>query len=65
MKNVGSTDKIIRVIISFVLFSLFFFLQGNLRYLGLIGLVPLLTALTGFCPIYALFGINTNKGKRE
>jgi len=63
MKNVGSTDKIIRIILSLVLFSLYFLLQGNLRYLALIGFIPLLTALTGFCPIYSMFGMNTNKKK--
>lgn len=64
MKNVGNVDKVIRVIIGFVLLSLLFFMQGNLKYLGLIGLVPLLTAATGFCPLYAIFGIKTCKIKK-
>lgn len=61
MKNVGSTDKIIRIIIALVLFSLFFILSGNLRYFALLGFIPLVTALMGTCPIYIPFGINTNK----
>ena len=61
MKNVGSTDKIIRYLLAVVFFSLFFILQGNLRFLGLIGFIPLLTALFGVCPLYIPFKINTIK----
>lgn len=57
--NVGSADKIIRFIIAIALFSLFFLLEGNLRYLALIGFIPLVTALMNWCPLYALFGIRT------
>ena len=59
MKNVGSTDKVIRYIIGVVLLSLLFIIPGNLKYLGLIGLVPILTAAFNFCPLYAIFGIKT------
>jgi hypothetical protein len=61
MKNVGSTDKIIRYVLAVAFFSLFFILQGNLRFLGLIGFIPLLTALFGVCPLYIPFKINTIK----
>jgi hypothetical protein len=61
MKNVGSTDKIIRYVLALVFFSLFFILQGNLRFLGLIGFIPLLTALIGVCPLYIPLKINTIK----
>lgn len=63
MKNVGGMDKVIRVILGLGLLSLFFILEGNLKYLGLIGLVPLITALIGFCPLYSIFGIKTCKIK--
>jgi len=59
MKNVGNIDKIIRVVLGVVLLSLFVLLEGNARYFGLIGLVPLATAAIGFCPLYKIFGINT------
>ena len=59
MKNVGSTDKVIRYIIGLVLLSLLFIIPGNLKFLGLIGLVPILTATFSFCPLYAIFGIKT------
>lgn len=65
MKNVGKTDKIIRIVIGLVLLSLIFILPGNIRFIGLIGLILLITAGTGFCPIYALLHISTNKKKSE
>jgi len=57
--NVGNTEKIIRVIIGVALLSLLFVLEGNMRYLGLIGIIPLVTAAVSWCPIWALLGINT------
>lgn len=59
MKNVGSADKIIRYIIGVALLSLLFIIPGNLKFVGLIGLVPILTAAFSFCPLYAMFGIKT------
>ena len=64
-KNVGSTDKIIRLIIALGLFSLFFFLDGNARYFGLLGIVPLATGMLGFCPLFTVLGINTVEKKKE
>ena len=58
-KNVGYTDRIIRLVVGIVLVSLFFVLEGNARYIGLIGLVPLMTAALHFCPAYTLLGFNT------
>ena len=60
-QNVGTIDKLLRVVVGLVLLSLLVLLQGNLRWVGLIGLVPLGTALMGFCPLYMLFGIKTCK----
>ena len=57
--NVGGIDKALRIIGGIVLLALFFVLEGHARWLGLIGLVPLLTAFIGWCPAYALFGVNT------
>ncbi len=59
MKNVGNIDRVIRIIIAIALFSLFFLLEGGYRWLGLIGLIPLATALMGFCPLYLPFHIST------
>jgi hypothetical protein len=57
--NVGSADKAVRIVFGLGLLSLWFLLEGSMRYVALIGVVPLLTATVGFCPAYTLFGINT------
>ncbi|MDP2875452.1 MAG: DUF2892 domain-containing protein [Holophaga sp.] len=62
--NVGSVDKVIRILVGLGLLSLFYFLDGNARYLGLIGLVPLLTAVMSFCPLYTLLGHSTCPTKK-
>ena len=62
-ENVGSTDKVIRIVIGFAILSLLFILEGKARWFGLIGLGPLLTGITGYCPGYMPFGISTCKTK--
>ena len=57
--NVGGTDRILRIVVGIVLLSLFFVLEGNARYLGLIGLVMIATGVFRFCPAYTLLGMNT------
>jgi len=61
-KNMGSADKIVRLIIAAVLVILFY--TGKLTgTLGIIGLAAagifVLTSLVSFCPLYSIFGINT------
>ena len=63
-KNIGDTDKIIRIVVGLGLLSLIFLLPGNARWWGLIGLGPLLTAFIGWCPGYAPFGISTGKTRK-
>jgi hypothetical protein len=63
--NIGVTDKWIRIVVGLVLLSMLLWVPGGLKWLGLIGLIPLVTALLGFCPLYALFGINTNKEQKK
>ena len=65
MKNVGNVDRVVRVIIGIVILSLFFVLQGNARYFAVIGFVPIVTALIGYCPIYSIFGIRTCPVKEQ
>lgn len=57
--NVGKTDRIIRVIAGLALLTLVFTVEGTARWFGLVGLVPLLTGIVGFCPAYTLCGCNT------
>jgi hypothetical protein len=57
--NIGSADKVVRIVVGLALLSLLFLLDGKARWFGLIGLVPLLTAFMGFCPLYTLLGVST------
>ncbi len=54
--NVGSTDRIIRIIAGLAIGAVGFYYQS---WFGLIGLVPLATGLVGWCPAYLPFGIST------
>jgi len=58
--NVGSIDRVFRVMLGLVLLSAFFLLQGPIRWLGLAGVVLLLTAAISFCPLYKVLGLNTS-----
>ncbi len=60
-KNVGTLDRWIRIVLGVVLLSLLFLLQGGIRWIGLIGLIPLVTGIINYCPIYTLLKIDTNK----
>lgn len=57
--NVGSIDRTLRILAGIALLALVMVLEGNARWLGLIGIVPLATGLFGYCPAYALFGLST------
>ena len=57
--NVGTIDKVLRIVVGLALLSLFFVLEGQARWWSLVGLVPLLTGVVGVCPLYSLLGIST------
>lgn len=59
-KNVGSVDRILRIIVGLIVLSLFLiYPEASWRYLALIGIVPLLTGLFSTCPLYSILGIST------
>ncbi|PMS19828.1 DUF2892 domain-containing protein [Trinickia dabaoshanensis] len=58
-RNVGTIDRIIRIVVGVAVLSQPVLLQGSLRWLGLIGLIPLVTGLVGWCPAYSLLGISS------
>jgi hypothetical protein len=60
-KNIGSVERIIRVVIGLIIFSLAF--VGPASPWAFFGLIPVITGLIGWCPPYAIFGINTCKIK--
>jgi hypothetical protein len=57
--NVGNVDRALRAIVGLALLLLIVLLEGAARWWGLVGLVPLATALVGWCPVYRLFGMST------
>ena len=60
--NIGKTDRILRVLSGALLIGVGLYLADNVGIvLGVIGLIPLLTGLVGFCPAYSLFKIDTCK----
>ena len=62
--NVGSLDRLIRLLLASVLFYLGLFLySGSSLGIGLVlaGGVLLITALVGFCGLYRLLGVCTNQ----
>lgn len=60
-RNVGDVERVVRVVAGLAILSLVF--VGPQTLWGLLGIVPILTGLTGWCPPYQLLGINTCKRK--
>lgn len=67
-KNMGTTDRIIRVLLAAV-FAILYFTNTVTGTFGLIllilGGVFLLTSLISFCPLYTLIGLNTCAVKKQ
>ena len=59
--NVGGMDRILRIVIGAVLVLLA--VTGQVSAWGWIGLLPLATGLSGWCPPYSLLGISTCKNR--
>lgn len=65
--NIGSIDRIARLIIGLLLIAYAIplgFAHTGWNWVGWIGVVPLLTAIFGFCPAYTLLGVSTCPAKR-
>ena len=61
--NVGKDDRIVRVLIGLGFISMVF--VGPETAWGWFGIVPLLTAGIGFCPLYTKLGLDTSDKKAE
>jgi hypothetical protein len=59
LSNVGGFDRVLRIVAGLILLTFVAVYQGDERWFGLIGVVPLLTGLFRFCPAYRLLGMNT------
>jgi hypothetical protein len=65
--NMGSTDKIIRIIIAIVIAALFLthVISGTLGIILLVlAGIFVLTSFISFCPLYLPFGISTRKKEK-
>jgi len=67
-KNMGSTDRIIRILLA-GLFAVLYFTNTVTGVFGIVLLVVggvfLLTSFISFCPLYTLIGLNTCPAKKE
>ena len=66
-KNMGNTDKAIRIIIAILIGILYFtnVISGTVAIvLGVLAVIFVLTSLISFCPLYVPFGINTCRNKK-
>lgn len=62
--NVGSIDRVLRVVIGLALLAFAFFSGHAYAWIGYLGVVPLLTAALGNCPLYSILGLSTCPIKR-
>ena len=66
-KNVGSLERIIRIIVGVLALVLFFinYFSGILHWVALVvGIMMLFVAFTQSCPLYSIFGISSCKVKK-
>jgi hypothetical protein len=63
--NVGTIDRVLRVVIGLALlwYALLAAPTGY-NWIGWIGIIPLVTALVGICPLYSMLGVSTCPAKR-
>jgi hypothetical protein len=60
MKNVGGTDRLLRAVVGLGIIAAGLYFQS---WWGAVGIVPLFTAVVGWCPAYLPFGITTCRAK--
>lgn len=60
--NIGGIERVLRIVVGLVLIGLV--ATGQIGWWGWLGVVPLATGLIGWCPPYAMLGINTCKTRK-
>jgi putative effector of murein hydrolase LrgA (UPF0299 family) len=60
-KNVGIADKIIRILVGIIIIALGL-IYGS--WWGVIGVIPIITGIVGYCCLYVPLGISTCKAKK-
>jgi hypothetical protein len=64
--NVGGLDRVLRIVVGvgLIAYALHIgFPSTGFNHLGWLGLIPLITGLVGFCPVYAVAEISTARPK--
>ena len=61
--NVGGIDRILRIVLGLALIGLA--ATGTVGWWGWLGVVPLATGLIGWCPPYAILGLNTCRTRQK
>ncbi|MGO1966620.1 MAG: YgaP family membrane protein [Moraxellaceae bacterium] len=56
--NIGGIDRMLRIIAGVIIIALGAYYQS---WWGIVGLIPLLTGVFRFCPLYTMVGVNTCK----
>jgi hypothetical protein len=59
-RNVGSADRIVRIVLGLIIGAAGIYFNS---WWGLIGIIPVFTALIGWCPLYLPFGLSTCRVK--
>jgi hypothetical protein len=63
--NVGTIDRAVRIVIGLAL--LWYALMApatGYNWIGWIGVIPIITALIGVCPLYSILGVSTCPAKK-
>lgn len=66
-KNMGGTDRIIRIVVAAVIGFLYWqgVINGTIAYvLFAVAAIFILTSFISFCPLYTIVGLNTCKVKK-
>lgn len=61
-KNIGGLDKTLRLILGVVILIVGYIYES---WWGLIGLIPIATSFSGFCPFYVPLKISTLRPKKD
>lgn len=66
--NMGKIDRILRFLLGVLVIYLYFTNQISGLWaivLGIFAIIFIITSFVGFCPVYTLLGIRTNKKEKE
>jgi Protein of unknown function (DUF2892) len=53
--NIEMWERLVRIAVGAAMLSALFLLASGWKWVGLVGLIPLVTGIVGWCPVYAWF----------